>query len=29
MSGILGKKLGMGQVFSEDGQVIPVTAIQA
>ena len=29
ISGILGKKLGMGQVFSEDGQVIPVTAIQA
>ncbi len=27
--GILGKKLGMSQVFSEDGQVIPVTAIQA
>lgn len=27
--GILGKKLGMGRVFSEDGQVIPVTAIQA
>lgn len=29
ISGILGKKLGMGQIFSEDGQVIPVTAIQA
>lgn len=27
--GILGKKLGMGQIFSDDGQAIPVTAIQA
>ncbi|OGX68293.1 MAG: 50S ribosomal protein L3 [Paenibacillus sp. RIFOXYA1_FULL_44_5] len=27
--GILGKKLGMTQVFSEDGLVIPVTVIQA
>lgn len=27
--GILGKKLGMTQVFAEDGTVIPVTVIQA
>lgn len=27
MTGILGKKIGMTQVFGEDGQVIPVTAI--
>lgn len=26
---ILGKKLGMGQIFSEAGHVIPVTAIEA
>jgi len=29
MKGILGKKLGMTQVFREDGTVIPVTVIQA
>jgi large subunit ribosomal protein L3 len=27
--GILGKKLGMTQVFTEDGNVVPVTVIQA
>ena len=29
MKGILGKKLGMTQVFADDGTVIPVTVIQA
>jgi len=29
MKGILGKKLGMTQVFSEDGRLIPVTVIEA
>jgi large subunit ribosomal protein L3 len=29
MSGILGKKLGMTQVFDEAGDVVPVTVIQA
>src|SRR5690606_12383099 len=29
MKGILGKKLGMTQVFSEEGNVIPVTVIEA
>ncbi len=29
MPGIIGKKLGMTQVFDEDGNVIPVTVIQA
>ncbi|MCF8566009.1 50S ribosomal protein L3 [Alicyclobacillus tolerans] len=29
MKGILGRKLGMTQVFSEDGNVIPVTVIEA
>jgi large subunit ribosomal protein L3 len=29
MKGILGRKLGMTQVFGEDGTVIPVTVIQA
>lgn len=29
MKGILGRKLGMTQVFTEDGTVIPVTVIQA
>lgn len=29
MSGILGKKLGMTQIFSDDGIVHPVTVIQA
>ena len=27
--GILGKKLGMTQIFAEDGTCIPVTVIQA
>ncbi len=26
---ILGKKLGMTQVFAEDGEVIPVTVVKA
>jgi large subunit ribosomal protein L3 len=29
MAAILGKKLGMTQVFAEDGEVIPVTVIEA
>lgn len=29
MTGILGKKLGMTQVFTEDGEQIPVTVIEA
>ncbi len=29
MTGILGKKIGMTQIFTEDGQSIPVTVIQA
>jgi large subunit ribosomal protein L3 len=29
MQGILGKKLGMTQVFDEDGSVVPVTVVQA
>ena len=29
MKGILGKKLGMTQVFTEDGRLIPVTVIEA
>lgn len=29
MKGILGKKIGMTQIFNENGQVIPVTVIQA
>lgn len=29
MKGILGRKLGMTQVFADDGTVIPVTVIQA
>lgn len=29
MKGILGRKIGMTQVFSEDGTVIPVTVIEA
>ncbi|MDQ0190404.1 50S ribosomal protein L3 [Alicyclobacillus cycloheptanicus] len=29
MKGILGRKLGMTQVFTEDGTVIPVTVIEA
>ena len=28
MKGILGKKLGMTQVFNTDGKVIPVTVIE-
>ncbi len=29
MRGILGKKLGMGQIFNEKGEAVPVTVIQA
>ncbi len=29
MKGIIGKKMGMTQIFDEDGQVVPVTVIQA
>ena len=29
MEGILGRKLGMSQVFADDGTVIPVTVVQA
>jgi large subunit ribosomal protein L3 len=29
MDGILGKKLGMSQIYAEDGRVIPVTVLQA
>ena len=29
MKGILGKKLGMTQVFTADGSAVPVTVIQA
>ena len=29
MSGIIGKKLGMSNVFGKDGEIIPVTVIQA
>jgi large subunit ribosomal protein L3 len=29
MNGILGKKLGMTQIFTEDGSAIPVTVIEA
>lgn len=29
LQGILGKKLGMTQIYSEDGKVIPVTIIEA
>src|SRR4051812_32388484 len=29
MAAILGKKLGMTQVFREDGEVVPVTVIEA
>lgn len=29
MRGILGKKVGMTQIFSEQGEVVPVTVIQA
>ena len=29
MKGILGKKIGMTQIFSEDGTVVPVTVVKA
>ncbi len=29
IEGILGRKLGMSQVFAEDGTVVPITAIEA
>lgn len=29
MIGILGRKLGMTQIFTEDGKVLPVTAVEA
>lgn len=29
MEGILGRKLGMTQIYSEDGRVVPVTIVQA
>lgn len=29
MTGILGKKLGMTQIFTDDGKVVPVTVIEA
>jgi large subunit ribosomal protein L3 len=29
MKGILGKKVGMTQIFAEDGKVVPVTVVQA
>lgn len=29
MKGILGKKIGMTQVFTEEGQVVPVTVVEA
>jgi len=29
MSGILGKKIGMAQVFAEDGSMVSVTAVEA
>ncbi|MFO0792476.1 MAG: 50S ribosomal protein L3 [Candidatus Brocadiaceae bacterium] len=29
MSGLLGKKIGMTQIYSEDGRLLPVTVIQA
>ncbi|MCV4784303.1 50S ribosomal protein L3, partial [Escherichia coli] len=29
MSGIIGRKVGMTQIFSEDGTVTPVTVIKA
>ncbi|MEO8844440.1 MAG: 50S ribosomal protein L3, partial [Kofleriaceae bacterium] len=27
--GLLGKKIGMTQVFADDGEAVPVTVIQA
>jgi len=29
MSGILGKKIGMTQIFQDDGRIVPVTVVQA
>src|SRR4030043_128862 len=29
MTGILGKKLGMTQIFTEDGKICPVTVVEA
>ena len=29
MTGILGEKLGMTQIFTEDGKMIPVTVVEA
>lgn len=29
MNGLLGKKIGMTQIYSEDGKILPVTLIQA
>jgi large subunit ribosomal protein L3 len=29
LQGIIGRKVGMTQLFSDDGDVIPVTAIEA
>ncbi len=29
MSGIIGKKFGMSNIFGQDGEIIPVTVIQA
>ncbi|MBI5212958.1 MAG: 50S ribosomal protein L3 [Nitrospirae bacterium] len=29
MTGILGKKLGMTQIFTEDGRMVPVTVVEA
>ncbi|MFO7821194.1 MAG: 50S ribosomal protein L3 [Lentisphaeria bacterium] len=29
MKGIIGRKLGMTQVFNDDGQLVPVTAVEA
>ncbi len=28
MKGILGKKLGMTQIFATDGQLVPVTVVE-
>ena len=29
VNGILGKKIGMTQIFNKDGEVVPVTVIKA
>ena len=29
MSGLIGKKIGMTQIFNESGKVIPVTVVEA